>query len=298
VSVVEKPNRIAIVGPTATGKTALAIQIAQEIGAEIVSGDSMCVYRGMDIGTAKPSAHEQSLVPHYLIDVAEPSEEFSLSRFAELARAAITGIEGRGKRIILVGGTGLYVDTIIGELTLPGQFPDLKAELEQNPDTAALHAHLAKLDPVAALRMEPSNRRRIIRALEVTVGSGQPFSSFGPGLEAAQLAATGWQIIGLDTDRSVLAARIAERYQRQMADGFLDEVHTLHRTFGANLSRTAGQALGYRQLLEHVRGETTLVEALEAAQTATVSFAKRQQRWFRRNAAVDWRTVAAAIQTE
>jgi tRNA dimethylallyltransferase len=295
---VEKPNRIAIVGPTATGKTALAIQMAQEIGAEILSGDSMCVYRGMDIGTAKPSAHEQSLVQHHLIDVAEPSEEFSLSRFAELARAAMTDIEGRGKRVLLVGGTGLYVDTIIGELTLPGQFPDLKTELEQDPDTHALHTQLVQLDPIAASRMEPSNRRRIIRALEVTLGSGQPFSSFGPGMEAAQQAATGWQIIGLDTDRTMLAARIAERYQRQMADGFLPEVETLHHTYGPQLSRTAGQALGYRQLLEHVRGEVTLPEALEAAQTATVSFAKRQQRWFRRNLAVEWRLLEPAAEVE
>jgi tRNA dimethylallyltransferase len=285
------PKRIAVVGATATGKTALAVSMAAQVDGEIVSGDSMCVYRGMDIGTAKPSAHEQSAVAHHLINVADPTEEFSLARFAELARSAIADIESRGKTVILVGGTGLYVDTIVGELALPGQYPDLKSALELDPDTLALHTRLHALDPLAASRMEPSNRRRIIRALEVTLGSGQPFSSFGPGMQAAQQAATGWQIIGLDTDRTLLAARIAERYQRQMADGFLPEVETLHHTYGPQLSRTAGQALGYRQLLEHVRGEVTLPEALEAAQTATVSFAKRQQRWFRRNPNIAWQQI-------
>jgi tRNA dimethylallyltransferase len=289
---VPQPNRIAIVGPTATGKTALAIQMALELDGEIVSGDSMCVYRGMDVGTAKPTAQEQAKVRHHLIDVADPSEEFSLARFAELARASMADIEGRGKTVILAGGTGLYVDTIVGDLTLPGQFPDLKAELEQNEDTAAMHTRLSELDPLAASRMEPTNRRRIIRALEVSIGSGQPFSSFGPGLEQAQRAANGWNLIGLDTDRVLLATRIAQRYERQMTDGFLDEVTRLHTTFGTQISRTAGQALGYRQLLEHVRGECELNDALEAARVATVSFAKRQQRWFRRNTNINWQIIS------
>jgi tRNA dimethylallyltransferase len=273
--------------------------MARELNGEIVSGDSMCVYRGMDIGTAKPTVAEQSLAPHHLIDVANPDEEFSLARFAELARAAISDIEARGKRVILAGGTGLYVDTIVGDLTLPAQYSDVKMELEQNPDTEALHAQLTALDPVAASRMEPSNRRRIIRALEVTIGSGKPFSSFGPGLEAAQRAAQGWKMVGLDTDRALLAARIAQRYERQMADGFLYEVEQLHARYGSLLSRTAGQALGYRQLLEYVRararveGEITLQQALDDAQTATVSFAKRQQRWFRRNAAIEWQEIVS-----
>jgi tRNA dimethylallyltransferase len=269
--------------------------MARAIDGEVVSGDSMCVYRGMDIGTAKPSVHEQSMVRHHLIDVADPTDEFSLARFAELARDAITDIEARGKRVVLAGGTGLYVDTIIGDLSLPGQFPEVKAKLEQNSDTQSLHAELATADPLAASRMEPSNRRRIIRALEVTLGSGKPFSSFGPGLEAAQRAAHGWQIIGLDTDRAVLADRISARYQQQMADGFLAEVQTIHDTYGDRLSRTAGQALGYRQLLAHLRGEMTLPEALDAAQLATVSFAKRQQRWFRRNSAIEWRPAATGL---
>jgi tRNA dimethylallyltransferase len=289
---VPQPNRIAIVGPTATGKTALAIQMALELDGEIVSGDSMCVYRGMDVGTAKPTAQEQAKVRHHLIDVADPSEEFSLARFAELARASMADIEGRGKTVILAGGTGLYVDTIVGDLTLPGQFPDLKAELEQNEDTAAMHTRLSELDPLATSRMEPTNRRRIIRALEVSIGSGQPFSSFGPGLEQAQRAANGWNLIGLDTDRALLATRIAQRYERQMTDGFLDEVTRLHTTFGTQISRTAGQALGYRQLLEHVRGECELNDALEAARVATVSFAKRQQRWFRRNTNINWQIIS------
>ncbi len=285
-------NRIAIVGPTATGKTALALELAELFDAEIVSGDSMCVYRTMDIGTAKPTTAERARVRHHLIDVAEPDEEFSLARFAGLARAAIADIEGRGKRVILAGGTGLYVDTIIGDLTLPGQYPDVKAELETDPDTTALHQRLTQMDPVAAARMEPSNRRRIIRALEVTLGSGQPFSSYGPGLEAAQEAATGWRVIGLDTDRADLATRIAQRYEKQMADGFLEEVTNLRAEYEDRLSRTASQALGYRQLLQFVDGGCTFDEAMAEAQRATVSFAKRQQRWFRRNRSIEWAEAA------
>jgi tRNA dimethylallyltransferase len=284
-------KRIAIVGPTATGKTALAIQMALELDGEIISGDSMCVYRGMDIGTAKPTLQERGAVKHHLIDVTDPSEEFSLARFAELARAAIIDIESRGKQVILAGGTGLYVDTIVGDLSLPGQFPEVREELEQNDDTAAMYAQLAELDPVAASRMEATNRRRIVRALEVTLGSGSPFSSFGPGLAASQQAAQGWRLMGLDTDRASLASRIAQRYERQMTEGFLAEVEHLHRTFGESLSRTAGQGLGYRQLLNHVRGECTLEHALTDAQTATVAFAKRQQRWFRRNTAIEWQEI-------
>ncbi len=289
---VEADRRIAIVGPTATGKTALALQMAADIDAEIVSGDSMCVYRTMDIGTAKPSQAERQSVPHHLIDVAEPDEEFSLATFAQLARTAIADIEARGKRVILVGGTGLYVDTIISELTLPGQYPEVKAALEVDEDTAGLYARLVELDPTAASRMEPTNRRRIVRALEVTLGSGRPFSSFGPGLEAAQQAASGWKIIGLDTDRAELAVRIARRYEQQMAEGFLDEVRLLKATYGERLSRTAAQALGYRQLLDHLGGEGSIEEAITEAQRATVAFAKRQQRWFRRNAAIEWRTIS------
>lgn len=285
----ETGRRIAIVGPTATGKTALALELAERLDAEIVSGDSMCVYRTMDIGTAKPSTDERAHVRHHLIDVAEPDEEFSLATFALLARAAITDIESRGKRVILAGGTGLYVDTIIGDLTLPGQFPGVKAELETDPDTIGLYQRLVSLDPTAAARMEPTNRRRIVRALEVTIGSGQPFSSYGPGLEAAQQAATGWQVIGLDTDRGDLALRIAIRYQRQLADGFLDEVRHLHESYGEQLSRTASQALGYRQLLGHLGGRCSFDEAITEAQRATVAFAKRQQRWFRRNPGIEWR---------
>jgi tRNA dimethylallyltransferase len=294
-------TRIAIVGPTATGKTALAVQMAQQLDAEIVSGDSMCVYRLMDIGTAKPTAQEQGQVPHHLINVADADEEFSLSMFAERARMAIADIEGRGKRVILAGGTGLYVDTIIGELTLPGQYPEVRAELDLEPDdeatTLILHSRLAQLDPLAASRMEPTNRRRIIRALEVTLGSGRAFSSFGPGLEAAQQAVTGWTIIGLDTSRDTLATRIAARYERQMADGFLAEVEALRVQYGASLSRTATQALGYRQLLAHLDGACTLEVALEEARVATVKFAKRQQRWFRRNPAIQWQEIRQEIAT-
>ncbi len=214
-----------------------------------------------------------------------------MARFAELARTAIADIEQRGKQVILAGGTGLYVDTIVADLTLPGQYPEVRAALDANPETEALHRQLVALDPDAAAKMEPNNRRRIVRALEVTIGSGRPFSSFGPGMEAAQRAAHGWKLIGLDTDRATLAERIAQRYQLQMANGFEQEVRALYDQYAQTLSRTAGQALGYRQLLQHVMGECSLEVALESAQQATVSFAKRQQRWFRRNPNIEWRSV-------
>ncbi len=174
----------ALIGPTASGKSAIAHAIAlADRSWELVTIDSMQVYRGMDIGTAKPTAREQREVPYHLLDVADPWEDHDVARFQADARAAIADIESRGRRALLVGGTALYLRAVVDELTLPGQFPGVRAGLEAEPDTAALHARLAELDPTAAARMEPSNRRRIVRALEVTLGSGRPFSSFGPGLD-------------------------------------------------------------------------------------------------------------------
>src|SRR5688500_12652233 len=151
---------------------------------ELVSVDSMQVYRGMDVGTAKPTPAEQAEVRHHLVDVADPWEDWSVSRFQAAAREVLADVEARGRRALLVGGTGLYLRAVTDSLDVPGQWPDVRAELEAEPDTVALHGRLAELDPVAATRMEPTNRRRVVRALEVTLGSGRPFSSFGPGLEA------------------------------------------------------------------------------------------------------------------
>ena len=215
-----------IVGPTASGKSETAMGVARLIGgAEIVALDSMQVYRGMDIGTATPTAAEQAEVPHHLIDLVEVSEEFAVAEFQASALAVIGDIRSRGAVPVLVGGTGLYVRAVIDDLNMPGRYPEARRELEAEPDTVALHRRLADLDPVAAARMAPSNRRRIVRALEVTLGSGRPFSSYGPGLD--HYPSTPFVQVGLRWDRDRLDARIAARYRRQMDDGFLDEVRSL-----------------------------------------------------------------------
>ena len=273
-----------IVGPTASGKSDLAMGVARSIGeAEIVTLDSMQVYRGMDIGTATPTAAEQAEVRHHLIDLVDPGEEFAVAEFQARAVAVIDDIRSRDAVPVLVGGTGLYVRAVIDGLRIPGRYPEVRGELEAEPDTGALHRRLADLDPIAAGRMEPTNRRRVVRALEVTIGSGQPFSSYGPGL--AHYPATPFVQIGLRWDRNLLDERIASRYRQQMAGGFLDEV----RALAAGLvSRTASQALGYKELLAHLRGERTLDEALELAIVRTRRFARRQERWFRRDPRIGW----------
>ncbi len=273
-----------VVGPTASGKSDLATGVARLIGgAEIVALDSMQVYRGMDIGTATPTEAEQAEVPHHLINLVDPSEEFAVAELQDRARAAIGEIRDRHNAPVLVGGTGLYVRAVIDDLKIPGRYPEVRAELETDSDTEALHRRLADLDPVAAGRMEPTNRRRIVRALEVTVGSGEPFSSYGPGL--GHYPPTPFVQVGLRWDRDRLDERIAARYQRQMDDGFLDEVRALAER---PISRTASQALGYKELLEHVRGEASLEEALELAIVRTRRFARRQERWFRRDPRIRW----------
>ena len=278
----ERP--LVIVGPTASGKSDLAMGVARLIGgAEIVTLDSMQVYRGMDIGTATPTAAEQTEVPHHLIDLVDPSEDFAVAELQARARAVIDEIRGRGGVPVLVGGTGLYVRAVIDELRIPGRYPEVRAELEAEPDTAALHRRLVELDPLAAGRMEPSNRRRIVRALEVTAGSGRLFSSYGPGL--GHYPSTPFVQVGLRWDRERLDDRITVRYRNQMADGFLDEVAALAVR---PMSRTASQALGYKELLRHVQGETTLDEALDLAVVRTRRFARRQERWFRRDPRIHW----------
>ena len=273
-----------IVGSTASGKSDLAMGVAGLIGgAEIVALDSMQVYRGMDVGSATPTAAEQAEVPHHLINLVDPSEEFAVAELQDRARTVIGEIRGRSAVPVLVGGTGLYVRAVIDDLRIPGRYPEVRAELETDSDTAALHRRLSALDPVAAGRMEPTNRRRIVRALEVTVGSGEPFSSYGPGL--GHYPPTPFVQVGLRWDRDRLDERIAARYQRQLADGFLDEVRALSER---PISRTASQALGYKELLAHLRGETTLDEALGLAVVRTRRFARRQERWFRRDPRIRW----------
>jgi tRNA dimethylallyltransferase len=281
-------GHLALVGTTASGKSALAMAIGrahQDI--EIVSVDSMQVYRGMDIGTAKPTKAEQAEVAHHLIDLADPDEEFTVARFQRAFADALAGIERRGRRALLVGGTGLYLRAVVDGLAIPGQYPETRREFE-GAATTQLHTRLAELDPVAAARMEPSNRRRIVRALEVTVGSGRPFSSYGPGLEA--YPPTPFRLVGVSLPSTLVSARIEERYQQQLAAGFIDEVRRLAAR-SQGLSRTAAQALGYRELSAHIRGEFDLAAALEEAVRRTRQFARRQRAWFRRDPRIKWITV-------
>lgn len=276
---------LALVGVTAAGKSALAMELARRRGdVELVSVDSMQVYRRMDIGTAKPSAAEQAEVRHHVIDVVEPWEPFDVHSFQAAVRAALADVAARGRRAVLVGGTGLYLRAVVDDLELPGRYPDVAAALEADPHTEALHRRLAGLDPAAAARMEPTNRRRVIRALEVTLGSGRPFSSYGPGLDAYPKSAT--SMVGLWLPRPVVAERIAARYRAQVAQGFVEEVRAL--AAGPPLSRTAAQALGYRELLEHVVEGRPLAAALDEAVTRTRRFARRQRVWFRRDPRISW----------
>ena len=222
------PPRAVIVGPTGTGKTALALDLARLAPEryELVSVDAMAVYRDLDIGTAKPTPAERAAAPWHLIDIVDPSEEFSVAAFQAEARRVLSGIDARGHLALLVGGTGLYHRAVVDGLEIPGRFPREAAELEQLADRpgglAELFGRLSELDPVAASRVEPGNRRRIVRALEVTLGSGRPFSSFGPGLLSYR--STSSTVVGLELDRSELDRRLAERFEDQLARGFLDEV--------------------------------------------------------------------------
>lgn len=277
---------LALVGATATGKSAVAMALAEsDPSVELVSVDSMQVYRGMDIGTAKPTRAEQRQVRHHLIDICDPSDDMSIVEFRLAHDAARADIADRGARAVLVGGTGLYVRAIVDRLTPPPSFPEIVADLEVEPATEVLHSRLAEVDPAAAAKMEPSNRRRVVRALSVTIGTGRPFSSFGPGLD--HYPPVDVVLLGVDVDRDLLDRRIDSRYEEQMDRGFLAEVEGLAATAG-ELGRTASQALGYKELLAHLRGSMSLTEALDLAKARTRRFARRQQRWFRRDPRIEW----------
>ena len=285
-------THLALVGPTASGKSAVALAAAETLGdVEIVSVDSMQVYRGMDVGTAKPTADEQAAVPHHLLDLADPGEEFSVARFQAEAREAIAAIEGRGHRALIVGGTGLYYQALVDNFDLPGEDRGLRAALYQRAEApggnATLLAELAELDPVAAGRIDPGNTRRIVRALEVTLGSGRPFSSFGPGMfeakEAVPVVAAGiWM------SREAAAERIEGRIEAMVGDGLIDEIRRLAAAPGG-LSRTAREGIGYKEILDHLEGSVpTLEAALRRTAERTRQLARRQRMWFRRDRRITW----------
>jgi tRNA dimethylallyltransferase len=275
---------VAIVGSTASGKSAVALDVARKIGdVELVSIDSMQVYRGMDIGTAKPTPADRAEIPHHLLDLVEPTEEFTVADFRDAYADALDEIGQRGHRALLVGGTGLYHRVVIDDFDLPGQWPEIRRELEDHADTAALFERLRSLDPAATSKMEPTNRRRIIRALEVTLGSGRAFSSFGPGVDDYPTSPV--TQIGLRWPREVIAERIVRRMEEMIAAGLVDEVRALACV---GFSRTAAQALGYKEMLAMLEGRMSEDEAVAMIVTRTRQFAVRQERWFRRDPRVRW----------
>lgn len=261
---------------------------ARRASVEIVAVDAMQVYKRMDIGTAKPTAADRELVAHHCIDLVEPSQSYTVAEFARAGKAALRDIDARGARPLLVAGTGLYLRVLIDPLEIPGQWPQVREVLEARAaeeGSHVLHAQLSELDPVAAARMEPSNARRIVRALEVTLGAGRPFSSFGSGL--TDYRPNEFVQIGLRWSRDLLEQRIAQRVHRMVAAGFVAEVAGLLAE-RAPLSRTARQALGYREIIDHLEGKVSLDEAVATTILRTRQFAVRQERWFRRDPRIRW----------
>jgi tRNA dimethylallyltransferase len=251
---------------------------------ELVVCDAMQVYKRMDIGTAKPTAQDQAQVPHHCIDMVGPNERFTVSDYQVKARAAVADITGRGKNALVVAGTGLYLTSLIDELSFPGEWPEIRRELQQEPEVSRLYRQLKELDSEAASKIERSNRRRIERALEVCIGSGKPFSATGPGTGA--YPDNGVVQIGLLWPREMLVARVEQRVHNMMAAGFLDEVQQLRKD--GNMSHTAKQALGYAELLRHLEGKCTLDQAVGDIVIHTRQFAVRQERWFRRDPRITW----------
>jgi tRNA dimethylallyltransferase len=251
---------------------------------DLVVCDAMQVYKRMDIGTAKPTAQDQAQVPHHCIDMVAPSERFTVSDYQVKARAAVADITGRGKNALVVAGTGLYLTSLIDELSFPGEWPEIRRELQQEPEVSRLYRQLKELDPEAASKIERSNRRRIERALEVCIGSGKPFSATGPGTGA--YPDNGVVQIGLLWPREMLVARVEQRVHNMMAAGFLDEVQQLRKD--GNMSHTAKQALGYAELSRHLEGKCTLEQAVGDIVIHTRQFAVRQERWFRRDPRITW----------
>jgi tRNA dimethylallyltransferase len=277
---------LAIIGPTASGKSDLAVAVAETCRAEVLSVDSMQVYRGLDIGTAKPSPAERARVRHHLIDVVEPSQSFTAARFVELADAAIADAAARSVPLVAVGGTPLYFKVLFhGMFEGPGADAELRARLRATPGEA-LHARLAEVDPAAAARIHSNDTKRLVRALEVFELTGKPISQFQTAWsEPASRHRVAW--VGLRWEKDELNRRINARVKAMMSAGWLDEARRLVERH-VTLSDTASEATGYQELLAHLHGEIPLDEAVERIKIATRQLARRQVKWFRRFPDVLW----------
>ena len=284
-----------LVGPTAVGKSEVALLLGEELGGEIISADSMQVYRGLDIGTAKPSSSERARVPHHLLDIVPLTEPFDAGKFVALAQGAIQEIQARGRRPIFCGGTGLYVKAFLDGLgDAPPGDPLLRAELEATPVDELLR-ELSERDPVTFERIDRQNSRRVVRALEVIRLTGKPFSAQRAdwrGGESSIPSAKSPRIVGLKRGSEELRIRIDARVDQMFAQGLVAETKAL-LDFGLAENRIAMQAIGYRQVVEHLRGERPLAETIELVKIRTRQFAKRQMTWFRRQLPVTWLEVRA-----
>lgn len=279
---------VVVCGATATGKSDVAISLAQEINAEIINADSMQLYRGMDIGTAKLSLEERKNIPHHLLDVLDVREDASVAWYQLRARALIAEIESRGKNVVVVGGTGLYIKAILDELNFPDTDPDVRASLNKMAEQIgerAMHERLQKLDPAAALAIDSQNLRRVIRALEVIEITGKPFTANLPRKESSRYPNA--LQFGLVMDREKLDERISQRVDLMWERGLVEETDRLVEV-GIREGRTAQLALGYAQILKYRDGLLSQAESKEDTKRATRQYARRQETWFSRDERIHW----------
>ena len=285
-------------GPTASGKTDLALELVRQLPCDIVSVDSAMIYRGMDIGTAKPGPEVLAVAPHRLIDILDPAESYSAARFRDDALAEMRKITAAGRVPLLVGGTMLYFDVLQhGMSPLPGADPELRAELDARAAVqgwAALHAELAQRDPAAAARIKPNDRQRIQRALEVCYSSGRTLTELQAAAAVEPQEYSYLKVALSPAERSTLHESIAQRFQSMMQRGFLDEVRRLHARGDLHAGMPSMRAVGYRQLWEHLQGGTSLEEAVRRGIVATRRYAKRQLTWLRAEPDVRWFESGAA----
>lgn len=281
-------NLIFIVGATATGKSELSLQLAERLNGEIVNADSMQLYRGMDIGTAKLSLQERRGIPHHLIDVLDVNQDASVAEYQGWARSKINELLGSGKSVIVVGGTGLYVKAILDELNFPDTDPEVRARLSEEADRIggdAMHERLGKLDPAASAAIPKENLRRVVRALEVIEITGKPFTANLPRAGASYYPDA--KQFGLVMDRDDLKARIDRRVDLMWSEGFVGEVRALIEK-GITTGKTAKAALGYNQIISFLEGRISESEAMEETKRATRAYARRQETWFSRDARIKW----------
>ena len=279
---------VVLAGATATGKSSLSVELAQAIDAEIINADSMQVYRGMDIGTAKITLEERQGISHHMLDVLDVNQDSNVAWYQSGAREVIDEIHSRGKSVVMVGGTGLYIKAVIDELNFPDTDPMVRHTLNKEAEDLgidAMFARLEKLDPAAAIAIDRANLRRIIRALEVIEITGKPFTANLPREESIRYPDA--RQFGLVMDRKLLSERIDQRVNTMFENGFVEEVQKLMSS-GLLEGRTAQRALGYSQIVSHLQGETSLDAAVEETKRATRQYARRQETWFSRDARIKW----------